>query len=75
MCKHTASRGAWGHAPRKFLYFRLSHIPSRSGAFSGSIMAVGIFTSDILRKLTHFKVTIGKWAIIEGIINTLEVFM
>ena len=38
-------------------------------------MAVGIFTSDILRKLTHFKVTIGRWAIIEGIRYTLEVFM
>jgi len=29
--KHMASRGVWGHAPRKFLNFRLSQIAS--GAF------------------------------------------
>ena len=37
MCKHTASRGVWGHAPRKFLYLRLSQIAS--GAFSGTILS------------------------------------
>ena len=34
--KHTASRVVWAHAPRKFLYFRLSEITSDE--FSSTIL-------------------------------------